>query len=384
MARVVILGSGFAGMTAAFQLRRKFRRGSHQITVIARDAHFLYRPSLVHVAFGKKSLEDISVPLAPLYAEAGIEFLQSEVVDIDPEAHTVSTQDKLIYYDKLIVALGERLAFEEIPGLREYGHTVCTAEGAMRLRQALDEFGGGPAVVGWAQNVQTGGPAFEVALELNERMEKQLLLGSITFVDPLPKLWAPAGEKATQLLSQVFQERRITRLGPVQIQSVHRDHVVLADGREIPSVLTIVTPPFRGEPAQKRLAQNHPRDWLETGRDMRAIHHPDIYVAGSAVAFEGPKQGHTAMLQAEVAAHNLALDLTGSAAPRREYDHEMSCVLDLGNGQGLFVRRSLWNARHQTMKLGRQWPWAKAALEYAFVNTPVFNKWAVPMSKISL
>lgn len=384
VAEIIIAGSGFAGLTTALQLKRHLgNRTDHHITVIAKDDQFLYRPALIPVAFGTKSLSDIQFRLSPVYRRAGIEFFASEIVDIDPKTHTVATRERRFPYDKLVVALGEHLAYDEIPGLKEYGYTVCSQQGAQALADALPRFTGGPAVVGWAQYAQTGGPSFEVALELHHYMKRRQLPGSISFVDPLPKFWAPAGEKASSYLERLFATLQIPRYGPVQIQEVSPDRVILADGRELPSQLTIITPPFRGQPAQSGLAAGQPRNWIETGKDMRSLRYPDIYVAGNATAFDGPKQGHTAMLQAEVAAHNLALDLLARPGERRQYDHEMSCVLDLGQGQGLFVRRSLWNTRHQVVKLGRRWPLAKSLLEYTFVHTPVFKQWGVPISRLT-
>ncbi|POB09968.1 NAD(P)/FAD-dependent oxidoreductase [Sulfobacillus sp. hq2] len=381
MADVVIAGSGFAGLTAAIKLKRLLRHSGHRITVVARDATFVYRPSLVLLAFGKKSLKDITFDLRTIYKRTRIHFVEAAITSINPEAQTLMTDQGPIKYDKLIVALGEKLAYDEVPGLREYGYNVCTPDGALALKDALTRYHGGPTVVGWAQNVQTGGPAFEVALELEEWMKDHKVAGSIDFVDPLPKLWAPAGPEATEFLTKVFAERHITRHGPVQIKEVKADRVILSNGEELPSVLTIITPPFRGEDAQKSLAGDNPRDWLETGKDMQSVRYPDIYVAGSAVAFEGPKQGHTAMLQAETAVYNLTQDLLETGKPHKLYDHEMSCVLDLGTGEGLFVRRSLWSQEHQEFKIGRQWPLAKAALAYTFVHTPVFKKWGLSMPK---
>ncbi|MCL4318684.1 MAG: FAD-dependent oxidoreductase [Firmicutes bacterium] len=383
MVRIVIAGSGFGGLTVALQLKKRLKNTNHRITVIAKDNQFVYRPNLILVALGKKSPKSITFNLATLYAKSGVEFLKTTIESIDAEAKTVNTATGAVLYDKMIVALGEKLHYEEIPGLREYGYNVCSIDGALALRSALEHFDGGPIVVGWSQFVQTGGPAFEVALELEQWLKHHDLSGSIQFIDPLPKLWAPAGPEAGEFMTSLFAERKISRMGPVQVKEVKSDRVILKDGTELPSKLTVVTPPFHGEDAQSALANGQSRGWLETGKDMRSVHYPDVYAVGSAVAFEGPKQAHTAMLQAETAAHNLALEINQSTAPRKEYDHEMSCVLDLGNGQGLFVRRSLWNDQHQVVRIGRKWPMAKSALAYSFIHTPIFKKWGVPMSKIN-
>ncbi|MCY0900400.1 MAG: FAD-dependent oxidoreductase [Firmicutes bacterium] len=379
MAKIVILGSGFAGLTAAVRLRRRLRGTSHQVVVVDKSPTFVYRPALVEVAFGHKPPSDVTFDLAATYRRLGIGFVQAAIESLRPDIKIVQTREGTITYDKLIVALGEQHAYEEIPGLREHAYNVCSLPEALRLNEALRAWQGGPVVVGWAQFVQTGGPAFEVALELRRWMVQRGLHDPIHFVDPLSTIWAPAGHEAGAFMQQLFDQQAIIRHGGVHIHAVTPDSVQLSNGEVIASSLTIVTPPFRGVNAQAALAHGHPRDWLETGRDMKSVHHPDIYVAGSATAFDGPKQAHTAMRQAEVAADNLLLDLTHSPARRRQYEHEMSCVLDFGRGRGLYVRRSLWSDDHQEMRIGRQWPIAKSLLAYLYVKTPVFKQWGASM-----
>lgn len=92
--------------------------------MIAKDQQFLYRPALIRVGFGKKSLSDVKFRLSPKYRRADVTFLTSEIADIDPEAHTVITRDRHLGYDNLLVALSEHLAYEEIPGLKAYGFST--------------------------------------------------------------------------------------------------------------------------------------------------------------------------------------------------------------------------------------------------------------------
>ena len=62
--RVVIIGGSFAGLTAAYELKR--RLGGHvRVTVIDRNDRFVFIPSLIWVPFGWRTPDQISFPLRP-------------------------------------------------------------------------------------------------------------------------------------------------------------------------------------------------------------------------------------------------------------------------------------------------------------------------------
>jgi sulfide:quinone oxidoreductase len=64
--QVVVVGSSFAGLTAALELRKHLDE-HHRIVVLDRRADFTFIPSLVWLPFGKRQPEDITFPLAPVY-----------------------------------------------------------------------------------------------------------------------------------------------------------------------------------------------------------------------------------------------------------------------------------------------------------------------------
>jgi NADH dehydrogenase len=108
--RVVILGGGFAGLTAACELAG----APVDITLIDRTNHHLFQPMLYQVATAALSESDISAPIRHiLHKQKNTEVVLGEVVDIDPEAHTVFVDEaRTPYaYDYLIVALGTHQSY---------------------------------------------------------------------------------------------------------------------------------------------------------------------------------------------------------------------------------------------------------------------------------
>jgi len=91
---------------------------------------------------------------------------------------------------------------------------------------------------------------------------------------------------------------------------------------------------------------------------MRAIGHERIYAVGDCVNFDGPKMGHMAVRQGEVAAANLAAELEGGA-PVSHYAHEMRLVIDDSGDDGIYLHKDLWSDEPGTVRQGRFWSWAK-------------------------
>jgi sulfide:quinone oxidoreductase len=87
MAKVLVLGGNFGGLTA---LSIKDKLGSDvEVTVISASDQFLFNPSLIWMPFGKRTAEQITFPVAPTYAEAGVEFVHAAAEKIDPEKKKV-------------------------------------------------------------------------------------------------------------------------------------------------------------------------------------------------------------------------------------------------------------------------------------------------------
>jgi sulfide:quinone oxidoreductase len=84
MARVVILGAGVAGHTAALHAKRILGK-TNEIIVISPNSKYNWIPSNIWVGVGKMSAEQVSFPLAPIYEKQGIEFHQALAQSIHPQ-----------------------------------------------------------------------------------------------------------------------------------------------------------------------------------------------------------------------------------------------------------------------------------------------------------
>jgi sulfide:quinone oxidoreductase len=153
MARVVVLGAGISGHTAALHLRRQLPR-QHEVVVVTPNANWNWIPSNIWVGVGRMTTKQVTFPLAPVYQRKGITYIQAKTVAVRPEGvgddpmpavdvvHTSpdrAGQEERISYDYLINATGPKLNFAATPGLGPDGHTlsVCTAGHAEHAFSAL-------------------------------------------------------------------------------------------------------------------------------------------------------------------------------------------------------------------------------------------------------
>ncbi len=132
--RVVILGGGFGGLSAA----QKLKRAPVDVTLIDRCNYHLFQPLLYQVATGSLSPANISGPLRQvLKHNKNTTVLLGEAVDIDPANHQVILSDGAIGYDTLIVATGSSHQYFGHDDWEKFAPGLKTIEDATDMRARI-------------------------------------------------------------------------------------------------------------------------------------------------------------------------------------------------------------------------------------------------------
>ncbi len=153
MARLLILGAGISGQTAALHAKRRLA-GRHEVVVVSPNSKWNWVPSNIWVGTGYMRPEQVTFPLAPVYKKTGIVFHQARAVSLHPEGDAQTPEpfvlieytlpekqgrQERITYDYLINATGPRLNFGATKGLgpNHNSLSVCTAGHAEETQKAL-------------------------------------------------------------------------------------------------------------------------------------------------------------------------------------------------------------------------------------------------------
>ena len=267
---VVVIGGGYAGVMAANRLTR---RDDVTVTLINARPQFVERIRLHQLVAGS---DDAVVTYSKVLARR-VRLTVGAVARIDAATHTLTLEDGgSIGYDYLIYAAGSSSAGPAVPGAAEHAYPISTLEQAERLR--------GAATAGVAVTVVGAGPSgIETAAELAEQGRPvTLVCGGV--------LGPYLHERGRRVVADRLAELGVTVVdGPGSVvTAVTADAVRLADGRELPSPLTIWTAGF-GVPdlaARSGLATDA-TGRLRTDETLTSLDDPHIVAAGDCAAPSG-------------------------------------------------------------------------------------------------
>ncbi|WP_298288186.1 FAD-dependent oxidoreductase [Thiomonas sp.] len=368
----VVLGAGFAALTAARTLRDKDPQA--RITLVAPKAEFVYLPSLIWVPTGVRKSSELTIDLAPFLRRMRIDFVAGEVTGLQDGGRTVLTTAGPVDNDGLIIATGGRF-IKKLPGIE---HAIALCEGvaaAEKIRERLLAMDSGRIACGFGGNPQEpvavrGGPMFELLFGIDTWLRRQRKRDRVelVFFNASDKPGQRLGEKAvTGLLSHMARRRIDTHLGHKPLRFTAEG--VETEGGFVRADLILFMPGLTGP------------GWLHNtelprsaGGFIQADAHcavpgfDRVFVAGDAGSFPGPdwlpKQAHMADLQAKAAAANLLLamqDKPAAHVPKAE----LVCIVDTVDS-GILVFRD----ENKTVVLppSRAFTWAKRWFEGKYLK----------------
>jgi sulfide:quinone oxidoreductase len=364
----LILGGGFGGIAAARTLR-SLLPAEHRIVLVDKAPAFAVGATKTWVMTGDRAVAEVSRP-RDILVPAGVEVLETNITAIDPLSGEVGTAEGTLRGHYLVVALGADVSWDPVPGLEEATQTFYTMEGAVRLRDTLQEFTGGEVVFLISRKPFKCPPApYEAAMLLHEVLEERGLRAgtrlSIHTFEGAPM--STAGPEMGAFIRDELERREIAfhPQHTVSRADAQSHTIFFEEGGHAHYDLLIAVPPHVPPRvvAESRLAGQggwilvNPRT-LEVESGVSGV---PVYAVGdvTTVPLPGryrpemplvlPKAGIIAAAQGRVVGTRIAAEILGKPLAE-EYDGTGACFVETGKRQAVQAAGAFYELPHPRME----------------------------------
>lgn len=342
--RILVLGGGFGGLNAALWLRKKLDHSGHEVMLISDHPFFVFRPSLIWVPFGGRTIESISFPLERTLQKAGVRFIQNRIVQIRPKENRVELQDgRLVDYDFLVIATGAFPDYKKIKGLQGNTSSIYFPDEALKTKEEVRRIkSGAPIVIGVTQGNPSPAMSYEFLFELEEYLKRENIKTSLTYFTYEQELFDHTGEKVTELLKKHMEDKQISYYCNVHVEKVEQGQVFLSNGLSIPYSFSLVLPPYKGSDfifSSQDLENEN--GLIPVNRYLQSVQWENIFAVGDTNVISDLKvikNGRAAELQGLLAAENIYYRLQGEDQ-QRAYENSFAGLMELGTDGGLFMMK---------------------------------------------
>ena len=294
--RVVILGAGFGGLTAARAMAK-----DADVTLVDRHNFQTFLPLLYQVSTAGLAADHVVHPIRGALRKSGVKFRMGSPLSVDHKNKTVKLDSsEVLEFDHLVVALGSSTADFGVPGVAEYGMGMKSVNEAITIRAAVmrrfedlcrfeDDTRLSIAVVG-------GGPTgVEMAGALAELKRGPLKNDMAHAAKHIDIYLIEAGLRILPMFSEKLSARAesdLRKLGVIvrtntAVREVQSRKIIIKEGEPIPAEITVWAAGVKGEPTAGVLNLPIIGSRIDVEESLRVNHYPHVWAVGDIAGAKG-------------------------------------------------------------------------------------------------
>lgn len=311
-AKVVVVGGGYGGITAAKYIKKQ--NPDVSVMVIEKNPFFVSCPMSNHYLGGFFDFSNLCFPYNNLSVKYGIDVVNDRVQDIDLDKKVVITSKHRISYDFLILSPGISydIKEEEKPFYTNYPVAFKAGGESLYLKKLIDEFEGGDIVISVPPYPYRCPPApYERAAVLLNYLKKRNLKAKLYFIDAneRPVINAEGFMNAYYELYKGYAEY-ITGTYVKEIDG-EKKIVKTTNGDFKFNFANIIPPMKAAKIIEKAGLLESGQKWVEVDTFTFETRVKDVYVIGDSARTFLPKSGFGAHMQGKIVANHITEKLTG-------------------------------------------------------------------------
>ena len=351
--RILILGSGFGGLTAANLLRRNLSP-EHQIVVVDKKEFFMMGLVNLWILSGIRRLEDSQVALNKLENKQ-ITFLNDEVTTIDIFQKSIRTRsNNKLEYDYLIIALGAELAPKEISGfVVNEGFNLYDAEQIPKLREKILALKSGRVAI-FITNIPYKCPPapYEASLLINDILVKNGTRDSIDIdlYTPTPIALPVAGPKLSQDIVNLLNDNHINFHPLHKIKEViDKEIIEFENGIKTNYDLLIGIPPHKVPAVIKSSGLiEEGQNWIDVDKFSLKTKYENVFAIGDVTEIKVdqmaiiPKAGIFAEGQAKSVSYQIIDEITNQLH-NVKFDGRGFCFMEIGSKKAGYLTADFYD-----------------------------------------
>ncbi len=365
MKKVVIIGAGYAGVLTAKQLAKQLKKNKDiDITIIDKNPYHTMLTELHEVAAGRVAEESIRLDIKKIFAGRNVNVVLDTITAIDFDKKLVSGQQNHYDYDYLVIAAGSKPTYFGVEGAETHAFKLWSYDDAIKLRDQIEqcfyEASRQPDeslrrsllafyVVGAGfTGVEMIGELAEYVPILCRRYKIDRNEVTMVNLDVLPKAVPILPDKLSQKVEKRLEKMGVTLKYGYNVVAIS-DHSISFEKdkkRQTAETKTVIwAAGVEASDLTNKIAKQLPsqgRGRITVGDYLNSEPHPEVYVVGDNMMFIDKNNGRPVPQMVEnceqsshIAAHNLAVDITGSGQKKIYQPKFHGVMVSIGGRYGV-------------------------------------------------